>query len=170
MLDDYKDVFPDKLHGLPPQRLVDHEINLEPGQSPPFGPLYKMSYPELDELKKQLQEMTDQGIIRPSQSPFGAPILFTKKKDGTMRMCVDYRALNKLTIKNRYPSQELKNSLTVFKEPGTSQRLTSDQDIIRSVFQRRTFPKQHFALGMDILSFLLCLLDSLMLLLPSCLP
>ena len=54
VLDDYKDVFPDTLHGLPPQRSVDHEINLEPGQSPPFGPLYKMSYPKLDELKKEL--------------------------------------------------------------------------------------------------------------------
>ena len=80
MLDDYKDVFPDEVHGLPPQRLIDHEINLEPRQSPPFGPLYKMSYPESDELKKQLQEMIDQSIIRLSRSPFGAPILFTKKE------------------------------------------------------------------------------------------
>ena len=80
MLDDYKDVFPDKLHELPPQRSVDHEIILEPGQSPPFGPLYKMSYIELDELKKQLQEKTDQDIIRPSQSPFRAPILCYQKE------------------------------------------------------------------------------------------
>ena len=80
VLDDYKDVFPDKLHGLPPQRLVDHEINLEPGQSPPFGPLYKMSYPELDELKKQLQEMTDQGIIRPINHLLELPFFLPKRK------------------------------------------------------------------------------------------
>ena len=80
MLDDYKDVFPNKLYGLPPQHSVDHEINLEPGQSPPFGPLYKMSYPELDELKKQLQEMTDQGIIRPQSLTFWSSHSFYQKE------------------------------------------------------------------------------------------
>jgi hypothetical protein len=101
---DYADVFPEKLpKGLPPQRNVDHEIELEPGHAPPSRPTYRLSPPEMDELKKQLEDLTRQGFIRPSISPYGAPILFVRKKDGTMRMCVDYRALNKITIKNKYP-------------------------------------------------------------------
>ena len=70
-----------------------------------------MSYPELDELKKQIQEFLDQGIIKPSHSPYGAPILFVKKKEGTLRMCVDYRVLNKITIKNRYPLPRIEELL-----------------------------------------------------------
>ena len=111
VLQQYKDVFPEALPGLPPKRPVDHAIELEPGKPPPFGPLYKMSFPKLDELKQQIQEFLDQGIIRPSHSPYGAPILFVKKKDGTMRMCVDYRALNKITVKNRYPLPRIEELL-----------------------------------------------------------
>jgi hypothetical protein len=105
VLEEFKDVFPDKLPtGLPPERAVDHEIHLEANASPPFKGLYRMSETELAELRRQLQELTEAGFIRPSASPFvGAPILFVKKKDGSMRMCVDYRMLNKITIKNRYP-------------------------------------------------------------------
>ena len=100
----YRDVFPDELPpGLPPSREVDHRIELVPGSSPPSRPTFRLSATELAELKKQLAELTNAGFIRPSKSPFGAPILFVKKKDGTMRMCVDYRALNNITIKNSYP-------------------------------------------------------------------
>ena len=89
--------------GLPPQRGVDHCIELEPSSETPIGCTYKMSFPKLDELKKQLEDMLEKGQICPSKSPYGSPILFVKKKEGTLRMCVDYRALNKITIKNRYP-------------------------------------------------------------------
>ena len=100
----YQDVFPDSLpSGLPPSREVDHKIELVPGASPPSRPTFRLSASELVELKKQLDELVEAGFIRPSKSPFGAPILFVKKKDGTMRMCVDYRALNNITIKNSYP-------------------------------------------------------------------
>jgi hypothetical protein len=100
----YQDVFPSALpDGLPPSREVDHRIELIPGSSPPSRPTIRLSATELAELKKQLTELEAAGFIRPSKSPFGAPILFVKKKDGTMRMCVDYRALNRITVKNSYP-------------------------------------------------------------------
>ena len=103
VLDEYRDVFPTQLPpGLPPEREVDHRIELTPGSSPPSRPVHRMSPTELDELKRQLDELTQSGFIRPSKSPFGAPVLFVKKKDGTMRMCVDYRALNTITVKNSY--------------------------------------------------------------------
>jgi len=104
LLSEFADVFPEDLPtSLPPRREVDHRIELMPGATPPSRPTYRMSPVELDELKKQLQDLTEHGFIQPSKSPFGAPVLFVKKKDGSMRMCIDYRALNKITIKNKYP-------------------------------------------------------------------
>jgi hypothetical protein len=104
MIEEYKDVFPAELPaGLPPRRSIEHKIELVLGSQPTSRGVYRMSTVELDELKKQLQELTDLGFIRPSESPYGAPVLFVKKKDGVLRMCVDYRALNKVTIKNKYP-------------------------------------------------------------------
>ena len=100
----YADVFPEELPaGLPPSREVDHKIELVPGSVPPSRPTFRLSSTELEELKKQLDELLTSGFIQHSKSPYGAPILFVKKKDGTMRMCVDYRALNNVTIKNSYP-------------------------------------------------------------------
>ena len=104
LLDQYKDVFLEGLPpGLPPERAVNHTIELEPHQQPPHRGIYPLSHDELAELKKQLNELLEKGFIRPSTSPYGAPILFVSKKDGGLRMCVDYRMLNKLTVKNRYP-------------------------------------------------------------------
>ena len=99
---EYEDVFPDELPGLPPQRLVDFGIELHPGTSPISMTLHRMAPIELQELRVQLQELLDKGFIRPSTSPWGAPVLFAKK-DKTFRLCIDYRQLNKVTIKNRYP-------------------------------------------------------------------
>jgi hypothetical protein len=104
VIEEYRDVFPDDLpKQLPPARKIQHRIELEMGSTPTSRGVYRMSPTELDELKKQLQDLTEHGFIRPSESPFGAPVLFVKKKDGSIRMCVDYRALNKITIKNKYP-------------------------------------------------------------------
>ena len=104
LLHQYRDVFPAALPaGLPPERAVDHAIELEAGATPPSRPTYRMSFVELEELDKQLKEYIGNGWIQPSQSPYGAPILFVTKKEGTLRMCTDYRALNKITKKNAYP-------------------------------------------------------------------
>ncbi len=104
LLTEFKDVFPPELPpGLPPQRDVDHKIELVPDAKPVIRPTYSMSAKELEELSKQLNDLETAGYIRPSKSPYASPVLFVKKKDGTTRMCIDYRALNSLTIKNRYP-------------------------------------------------------------------
>ncbi|KAA0035365.1 ty3-gypsy retrotransposon protein [Cucumis melo var. makuwa] len=100
---DYPNVFPEELLGLPPHREIEFAIELEPGTVPISRAPYRMTLVELKELKVQLQELLDKGFIRPSVLPWGAPVLFVKKKDGSMRLCIDYRKLNKVTNKNRYP-------------------------------------------------------------------
>ncbi|GJU66401.1 putative reverse transcriptase domain-containing protein [Tanacetum coccineum] len=100
---DFPEVFPDDLSGLPPVREIEFRIDLIPGASPVVKSPYRLAPSEMLELSNQLKELQDKGFIRPSHSPWGAPVLFVKKKDGAMRMCIDYRELNKLTIKNRYP-------------------------------------------------------------------
>ncbi|GJR84879.1 putative reverse transcriptase domain-containing protein [Tanacetum coccineum] len=100
---DFPEVFPDDLFGLPPIREIEFRIELTPGATPVAKSPYRLAPSELEELSGQLKELQDKGFIRPSSSPWGAPVLFVKKKDGSFRMCIDYRELNKLTVKNRYP-------------------------------------------------------------------
>ena len=100
---EYVNVFPDELPGLPPHRDVDFGIELHPGIPPISMTPHRMAPVVLQELRVQLQELLDKGFIRPSTSPWGAPVLFAKKKDKTLRPCIDYRQLNRVTIKNRYP-------------------------------------------------------------------
>jgi hypothetical protein len=104
VLEEFPDVMPDELpENLPPRRRVHHAIEVMLGVAPPAKAPYRMSHEELKGLKVQLEELLTKGYIKPSKSPYGAPVLFVHKKDGTLRMCVDYRALNKATVKNRYP-------------------------------------------------------------------
>ncbi|GKA40201.1 putative reverse transcriptase domain-containing protein, partial [Tanacetum coccineum] len=100
---DFPEVFPDDLTGLPPIWEIEFRIELIPGATPVAKSPYRLAPFELEELSGQLKELQDKGFIRPSSSPWGAPVLFVKKKNGSFRMCIDYRELNKLTVKNRYP-------------------------------------------------------------------
>jgi hypothetical protein len=99
---DFPDVFSEELPGMPPEREVEFVIDLLPRNTHISKHPYRMSVEELQELKKQLTELQDAGYIHPSSSPWGAPVLFVQKKDGSQRMCVDYRSLNDVTIKNKY--------------------------------------------------------------------
>ena len=96
-------MFPDDLPGLPLEREIDFPIDLVPGTTPILLPLYRMAPAELKDLKTQLQELVDRGFIRPNISPWGAPVLFVKMKDDTWRLRIDYKQLNKVTIRNKYP-------------------------------------------------------------------
>ncbi|GJT23680.1 hypothetical protein Tco_0893617 [Tanacetum coccineum] len=100
---DFPEVFLEDLLGLPPMRQVEFQIDLVPGVAPVARAPYRLTPTELQELSTQLQELSDKGFIRPSSSTWGAPVLFVKKKNGSFWMCIDYRKLNKLTVKNRYP-------------------------------------------------------------------
>ncbi|GKD20961.1 hypothetical protein Tco_1222664 [Tanacetum coccineum] len=98
----FLEVFREDLPGIPPARQVKFRIDLIPGAAPIAWALYQLAPFEMKELSEQLQELSNKGFIRPSSSPWGASVLFVKKKDGSFQMCIDYRELNKLTVKNRY--------------------------------------------------------------------
>ena len=100
---EFSDIFSEDLSGLAPDRDVEFTIELEPSTSPILWCPYRMAPKELAEMKKQLEELLEKGFIRPSSSPWGCPAIFVKKKDGTLRICVDYCPLNVVTIKNKYP-------------------------------------------------------------------
>ncbi|GJZ64275.1 putative reverse transcriptase domain-containing protein [Tanacetum coccineum] len=103
IVQDFPEVFPEDLSGIPPTRQVEFQIDLMHGAAPVARAPYRLAPSEMKELSNQLKELSDKGFIRPSSSPWGALVLFVKKKDGSFRMCIDYRELNKLTVKNRYP-------------------------------------------------------------------
>ena len=100
---EFPDVFPEDLPGIPLDREIDFQIELAPGTEPISKAPYRMAPLELKELKVLMEELVSKGFVRPSTSPWGAPILFVKKKDGSLRLCINYRELNKVTIRNQYP-------------------------------------------------------------------
>jgi hypothetical protein len=100
---EFLDVFPEDLLGLPPERDVEFVTELKPSTAPVSRRLYRMPPNDLAELKTQLQDLLEKGFIQPSSSPWVCPAIFVKKKDQTLRMCVDYRPLNEVTIKNKHP-------------------------------------------------------------------
>ena len=103
LVQEFPDVFSEDLHGLPPKREIEFEITLIPNTYPISIPPYHLSHVELEEHKKQLEELIEKRFIKSSTSPWEALVLFAKKKDGSMRMCIDYRKLNQVTVKNKYP-------------------------------------------------------------------
>jgi hypothetical protein len=111
ILSEYQDVFEELPDELPPKRNTAHVIPLEPGARPVYKPMYRLTQAEKAEVERQVTELLCKGYIEPSQSPWGAPVLFVPKKDGGLRMCIDYRALNKLTVKNRYPLPRIEDLL-----------------------------------------------------------
>ena len=100
---EFPNVFPEDLPSIPPNREIDFHIELAPGTKPISKAPYRMTPSKLKELNVQMEELVNKGFVRPSTSPWGAPILFVKKKDGSLRLCIDYRELNKVTIRNQYP-------------------------------------------------------------------
>jgi hypothetical protein len=103
MVCEFPEVFPDEIPDVPPERELEFSIDLIPGMKPISMAPYRMSASELAELKKQLEYLLDKKFVRPSVSPWGSSVLLVKKKDGSMRLCIDNWQLNKVTIKNRYP-------------------------------------------------------------------
>ncbi|GKC19869.1 putative reverse transcriptase domain-containing protein [Tanacetum coccineum] len=143
----FPEVFLDDLSGLPPNREIEFRINLIPGAIPVAKSPYRLAPSEMEELSSQLKELQDKGFIRPSSSPWGAHVLFVKKKDGSFIMCIDYRELNKLTIKNRYPLpriddlfDQLKGSQYLSKidlRSGYHQLRVHEDDILKTAFRTR---------------------------------
>jgi hypothetical protein len=103
VVNEFPDVFPEELPGMPPDRDIEFVIELKPGTTPIYRTPYRMATPELAELKEHIKELLEKGCISPSSSLWGAPVIFVPEKDGTQRLCVDYRALNEVTVKNKYP-------------------------------------------------------------------
>ncbi|KAJ0921089.1 putative nucleotidyltransferase, Ribonuclease H [Helianthus annuus] len=147
VISDYPEVFPEELPGLPPNRQVEFSIDIIPGAAPIARAPYRLAPTEMKELRTQLDDLLAKGFVRPSSSPWGAPILFVKKKDGSMRLCIDYRELNKVTIKNRYPLPRIDNLFDQLQgasyfskidlRSGYHQLKVKDEDVHKTAFRTR---------------------------------
>ncbi|WRX24310.1 Reverse transcriptase domain - like 10 [Theobroma cacao] len=145
IVSEFPDVFSDELSGLPLDRELEFPIDLLSGIAPISIPPYRMALAELKELKVQLQDLVNKGFISPSTSPWGAPVLFVKKKDGTLWLCIDYRQLNRVTIKNKYPLprindlfDQLRGAMVFSKidlRSGCYQLKIKEQDVPKTAFK-----------------------------------
>ncbi|KAF5813338.1 putative nucleotidyltransferase, Ribonuclease H [Helianthus annuus] len=147
VISEYPEVFPEELPGLPPDRQVEFRIDIIPGAAPIARAPYRLAPTEMKELRTQLDELLAKGFIRPSSSPWVAPVLFVKKKDGSMRLCIDYRELNKVTIKNRYPLPRIDDLFDQLQgasyfskidlRSGYHQLRVRDEDVHKTAFRTR---------------------------------
>ncbi|GKF06529.1 putative reverse transcriptase domain-containing protein, partial [Tanacetum coccineum] len=147
IIQDFSKVFPEDLLGLPPAQQVEFQIDLVPGAAPIAQAPYRLAPSKMQELSTQLQELADRGFVRPSSSYLGAPVLFIKKKDGSFRMCIDYRELNKLTVKKCYPLLRIDylidqlQGLSVYSKidlrSGYHQIRVQEEDILKTTFMTR---------------------------------
>ena len=151
---EFPDVFPEELPGIPLEREVDLSIEIVPGIALVSRAPYRMAPTELKELKVQLQELLDNGFVRPSVSPWGAPVLFVKNKDGTLRMCIDYRKINKVTVKNKYLLSRIEDLFDQLKGAGVFSKI----DLRSRYYQLRVkevdVPKTAFRTRYDHYEFL----------------
>jgi len=143
---EFSEVF-QEVPGLPTDRELKFAIELQPGTNPISKAPYRMAPKELEELKKQLQELLDKGLIQPSVSPWGGPVLFVKKKDGSLRLCIDYQEINRVTVKNKYPLPHIDDLFdqraraTVFSKidlrSGYHQLKIKREDVLKTAFLTR---------------------------------
>ncbi|KAI3754587.1 hypothetical protein L1987_54374 [Smallanthus sonchifolius] len=157
---DFPDVFLEELPGIPPEREVEFRIDLVPGAKPVVKATYRLAPSEMKELMSQLQELLDRGFIRPSISPWRAPVLFVKKKDRSMRMCIDYRELNKLTIKNKHPLPRIDDLFDQLQgaswfskidlRSGYHQLKIRDEDIPKTAFRTRYGHYEFLVMSFDL--------------------
>ncbi|XP_070002786.1 uncharacterized protein [Nicotiana sylvestris] len=147
VVNEFLEVFPDELPGIPPDREIDFGIDVFPDTRPISIPPYRMAPAELRELKEQLKDLLEKGFIRPSVSPWGAPVLFVRKRDGSLWMCIDYRQLNKVTVKNKYPLPRIDDLFDQLQgarffskidlQSGYHQLKIREQDIPKTAFRTR---------------------------------
>ena len=144
--------------GFPPKREIQHEIQLQQDCPLPNIGMYRMSIMENVEIKRQIKDLLDKGFIIPSTFPCGSPIVLIPKKDGTWRMCVDFRALNKITVKNHYPLPRIDDFLDQLKDAKYFPKLDLRSGYHRLELQKVTFGRQHLKPNRDPLSGFLCCL------------
>jgi hypothetical protein len=150
---DFLDVFPEELPGMPPDREVEFVIDLLPGTAPISKRPYRMSIEELKELKKQLTELQETGYIRPSSSPWGALVLFVQKKDRSQRMCVDYRSLNDVTVKNKYPLPRIEDLFDQMRGVRVFSKIDLRSDYHQMKIRPSDIPKTEFSTRYGLYEF-----------------
>jgi hypothetical protein len=156
IVSEFPDVFPKELPGMPPERKVEFAIELIPGTAPISKRAYRVFELELVELKKQIDELLEKGYIRLSTSTWAAPVIFVEKKDDTKRMCIDYRALNEVTIKNKYPLPRIEDLFDQLRGARVFSKIDLRLGYKQLRIQPQIYRRQHSSLSMDYMSSWLC--------------
>ncbi|XP_071901033.1 uncharacterized protein [Coffea arabica] len=144
VVNEFPDVFPDELKSMPPEREIEFKIDLVPGTAPIAKTPYRMAPAELKELKLQLQDLLERGFVRESESPWGAPVSFVKKKDGSLRLCIDYRGLNDVTVKNKYPLPHIEELFDQLQRAVVFSKLDLRQGYYQLRIRQEDIPKTAF--------------------------